>query len=85
MELRLATGLNGAVEAMPSKLKVTDSGPNWLRYRTPTPQEDNPKVVRAMETANIPIVTLSEVGRTLEEVYLEVVDAADEAERRQAS
>lgn len=81
MELRLGADLDGAVQAMPANLTVTETGSNWLRYRTASPDQDNPQVIRAMEAVNLPVVTLSEVGRTLEEVYLEVVDAADAAER----
>jgi ABC-2 type transport system ATP-binding protein len=85
MELRLAGDLNGAVEALPQQVQLMEKGPEWLRYRTHQPSQDNPRVVQAMHLANLPIVTLAEVGRTLEEVYLEVVGAADRAEGEKSS
>ncbi|MFP3853177.1 MAG: ABC transporter ATP-binding protein [Anaerolineales bacterium] len=80
MELRFSGVLNGAIENFPASLRLVGSGTDWLRYRTSEPTADNPTVLRAMETADVDVVTLSEVGRTMEEVYLEVVESADQAE-----
>ena len=75
MELQLGGSLNGAVEALPDELVVVSSGPSWLRYRTARPDRDNPRVLRAMDSAGVDVITLSEVGRSLEDVYLRVVGA----------
>jgi ABC-2 type transport system ATP-binding protein len=78
MELRLASRLDGAVEALPQGVEPLESGKDWLRYRTSKPERSNPRVLEAMSRAGLSVVTLAEVGRSLEEVYLRVVaDSAD--------
>jgi ABC-2 type transport system ATP-binding protein len=77
MELHLGTTLDGAVELLPEGLEVLSSGENWIRYKTANPNQTNPAVVRSMMESGIPIVTLSEVERSLEDLYLRVV-ASDE-------
>ncbi len=74
MELRLSGSLNGALQALPQEVTAIDNGDTWLRYRTSLPSRDNPKVLRAMERAGVDVVTLSDVGRSLEDVYLRVVE-----------
>lgn len=78
MELRLAEPLNGAVQALPASIDAIETGAGWLRYRTADPDTDNPRVLGAMGRAGLRVVTLREVGRSLEDVYLRVV-GEDEA------
>jgi ABC-2 type transport system ATP-binding protein len=73
MELRLASRLNGALQALPAGVEPLGSGENWVRYRTARPDQVNPRVIEAMSRAGLSVVTLTEVGRSLEEVYLSVV------------
>lgn len=80
MEVRLAGAINGAEGALPAAAKPIASGPNWIRYRVNDPTQINPSVLQALAASGAQVVTLSEVGRSLEEVYLEVVGMADRAE-----
>jgi ABC-2 type transport system ATP-binding protein len=73
MELRLACPLDGAVAHLPPGIELLESGRDWFRYRTASPEAVNPLLVAAMSSAGIPVVTLAEVGRSLEDVYLQVV------------
>ena len=73
MELCAAGPLDGALRTLPADLKVVASGPDWVRYQAGAPAEANPRVLAAMATAGVPVITLSEVGRSLEAVYLNVV------------
>ncbi len=75
MELRLAGALNGAAAHLPAGVAAVALGRDWLRYQASDPQSINPQVLSAMAQAGLPVVTLSEVGRSLEEVYLQVVGA----------
>jgi ABC-2 type transport system ATP-binding protein len=77
MELRLAHELDGALRALPMEVTPIATGPDWIRYRTSEPNRTNPRILHAMDQANIQVVTLSEVGRSLEDVYMEVVRAAE--------
>jgi len=73
MELRAAGPLDGALRNLPADLKIVASGPDWVRYQAGAPAQANPRVLAAMAMAGVPVVTLSEVGRSLEAVYLKVV------------
>jgi ABC-2 type transport system ATP-binding protein len=75
MELRVAGSLDGAVRLLPQGATLRETGPNWLRFESADPETVNPAVVRAMGRGGIEIVTLSEIGRSLEEVYLSVMQS----------
>jgi ABC-2 type transport system ATP-binding protein len=80
MEVSLANELDGAESELPDDILAVATGDSWIRYRVADPDRTNPMVLRALEAAGLDVVTLSEVGRTLEDVYLEVVDGAERAE-----
>lgn len=73
MELRLVDSLDGVLEYLPSELEPIEMGENWLRYRVSHPDRVNPKVLQAMAQAGVQVITLSEIERSLEDVYLQVV------------
>lgn len=73
MEARLDRALNGSVGELRGLVEVVEQGETWLRYRTPQPETDNPAVVRCLTGLGFGVVTLSEVSRTLEDVYLQIV------------
>jgi ABC-2 type transport system ATP-binding protein len=77
MELRLARSLDGAAGFLPNGIQPLEVGQDWLRYRTARPEADNPRVLRALGERGLEVVTLAEVGRSLEEVYLQVVGSED--------
>jgi ABC-2 type transport system ATP-binding protein len=74
MELRLAIPLDGAIRHLPQDLETVATGSNWIRYKASRPELVNPRVIDALTKAHIQVVTLSEVARSLEDVYLEVVE-----------
>jgi ABC-2 type transport system ATP-binding protein len=74
MELRVATELDGAVSAMPADVQLLARGERWIRYEVKDPDLTNPSVINAMMEAGVPIVTLAEVERSLEDLYLRVVE-----------
>jgi ABC-2 type transport system ATP-binding protein len=78
MELRLGQAVDGAVGLLPDGLTAVTFGPDWIRYRTADPVEVNPRVLAILAGAGLPVVTLSPVERTLEEVYLLAVGAPAE-------
>ncbi|MEM7031003.1 MAG: ABC transporter ATP-binding protein [Chloroflexota bacterium] len=78
MDLRLGQPLNGQMQQVEDWVTIIDSGPQWLRYSTADPETTNPKLVQLFTQTQVPVVTLSEVSRSLEEVYLKIV-ADDEA------
>ncbi len=73
MEVRLAGALNGLLGQL-GGLEITDHGPDWFRYRTTDPRADNPALLKQLDALGASVVTLSEVERRLEDVYLKIVE-----------
>jgi ABC-2 type transport system ATP-binding protein len=79
MELCLAGPLNGLVENLRDRVSVVSYGQDWIRYTVPNPVQFNPWLLTELTRQNISVITLSEVPRSLEEVYLQIVET-DQAE-----
>jgi len=74
MELRLARPANGVVKLVSDLVGLEAQGEDWLRYSTPNPQEINPLLLKTLASRGVGVVTLSEVPRSLEDVYLKAVE-----------
>jgi ABC-2 type transport system ATP-binding protein len=74
MEVRFAQPMNGTLAALRERLDVESHGDTWLRYWSHNPIDDNPRLLHWLSEQNVDVVTLSEVSRSLEEVYLRVVE-----------
>ena len=74
LELRLAQSLDGLLPELADLVTVETHGDNWLRYRTATPEAVNPRLLQRLAEHGTPVVTLSEVPRSLEDVYLHIVN-----------
>jgi ABC-2 type transport system ATP-binding protein len=73
LELRAAAPLNGVADDLADMVDIVESGRDWLRYRTPEPERVNPLILGRLAEQHLPVVTLAEVPRSLEDVYLQVV------------
>jgi ABC-2 type transport system ATP-binding protein len=80
MELRVAASLNGLVESLSSQVNVVSAGQNWVRYTVSNPHQFNPALLQNLAQQNVPVVTLSEVPRRLEEIYLQIVETDENIE-----
>lgn len=78
MEVTFAGAVDGAAALLPPGVQEVETGEGHLRYRTPTPELDNPRVLAAFSRAGFLVVTLSEVRRSLEEIYLQVVSGGSD-------
>ncbi|MGC9357092.1 MAG: ABC transporter ATP-binding protein [Anaerolineae bacterium] len=77
MEARFTQPSSNNIDSLVSEfVRVEESGVGWLRYRTEDPEETNPAVLHALLSAGVPVLTLQEVPRSLEAVYLRVVEEA---------
>ncbi|MBZ0291185.1 MAG: ABC transporter ATP-binding protein [Anaerolineae bacterium] len=81
MELRVNRTLNGLAKDIGDMVQVEETGTDWLRYRVVDPQITNPLLLHRVSELGIGVVTLSPVSQTLEDVYLQVVQA-DEAQEK---
>ncbi len=78
MELRLATrhapAMDDGIHALVQHYgNVEARGDGWIRYRAPDPAVANPRLLKALTEADIPVLTLSEVPRSLESAYLQAI------------
>lgn len=76
MELRLTDHCAAALPIVSRWVNVVEQGPGWIRYWTHSPETVNPVLLKSLAEAGVGVVTLSEVPRSLEAVYLRVVETA---------
>lgn len=74
MELHLAQSVDGVVKLISDLVQVEAQAKDRLRYFTPHPQKTNPLLLQTLTAHGVGVVTLSEVRRSLEDVYLRVVE-----------
>ncbi len=74
MEVRFAAPMNGTLGALRERLEVESHGDTWVRYWSNNPANENPPLLHWLSEQKVDVVTLSEVPRSLEEVYLRVVE-----------
>ncbi len=79
-EVRLGVDLDGQAFDLPPGATQTSLGTDWFRYRTTEPQVVNPAVLQSLVSRSIPVVSLQEVPRSLEQVYLQAVNTPDQGE-----
>jgi ABC-2 type transport system ATP-binding protein len=76
MELKLKDSSDGTLPVVSRFARLTEWGSNWLRYKTEEPEVVNPPLLQSLAEMGVQVVTLSEVPRSLEAVYLRVVEEA---------
>lgn len=59
---------------LPSDLQISTLGEGWLRYRSSHPERDNPLVLQYLLDQGLKVVSLEEVPRSLEQIYLQVIN-----------
>jgi ABC-2 type transport system ATP-binding protein len=74
--LKLADPINGIPE-LPPAVRLISHGPDWIRYSTDSPEEVNPHILRMFLSHDFPVVSLQEVPRSLEDVYLQAITTPD--------
>lgn len=65
---------------LPNGLQVSASGEDWLRYRPANPEHENSLVLQSLLDQRIPVVSLEKVPRSLEQIYLQVMNGPDGVE-----
>jgi ABC-2 type transport system ATP-binding protein len=84
-EVRLATSLTGRQFTLPPDTRLTSQGEDWFRFQSSTPREQIPQVVQSLVEQGLPVLRLTEVPRSLERLYLQAVNQADNGGSRQNS
>ncbi len=75
-ELRLAPPLPAAAArpALGDLVSIEYEEPTFLQYRCAAPGQVNPQIIARLAEQGLPLMTLAEVSRSLEDVYLRIVD-----------
>lgn len=79
-ELHLASTSDGIQPYQSEHVMLTAKGSNWVRYRVHNPGENNPHLLRYYLDCNAAVLSLEEVPRSLEKVYLHAISAPDSEE-----
>jgi ABC-2 type transport system ATP-binding protein len=75
MELRVAGPVSVVMDYLQEQAEVIvqAQAENWVQYAVSDPTRFNPTLLSELTRRNIPVITLSEVTRSLEDVYLNIV------------
>ncbi len=73
-EAKLSSAWAGADLDLPQGVTLTARGESDLRFRIDRPRQVNPLLVRELTLKNAPLVAFQEVPRSLEQVYLKVME-----------
>jgi ABC-2 type transport system ATP-binding protein len=74
MEIQLAHALGKPWSEVAQDVQVEAYQENYLRYRTATPRETNPRLIARLQREGAEIVTVAESPQSLEQVYLKLVE-----------
>ena len=72
-EIRFGTDQNLDQVNLPESIEFEGRGQNWLRYRSAQPEIDNPFVLQYLLNLGLKVVSLEELPRSLEQIYLQVM------------
>jgi ABC-2 type transport system ATP-binding protein len=76
-EARMIDPLDGTRYSLPDGVSVTAAGDNWIRFTSPDGEEANPAALHRLLDQGMRVAGLTEVPRSLEEVYLLVMRRAN--------
>ena len=76
-EVRLGCALNGSEIPIPPGVRLSEQGVDWFRYQTASPLEVNPAVLNRLLSQGLPVVGLYEIPRSLEQVYMNVINTPE--------
>ncbi len=69
-EIRFAQPWDDPLPTLPPGVEVVGRGSDWIHFRIEEPHRTNPLLLGALTAANMPLLTFSELPRSLEEAYL---------------
>ncbi len=78
--LQLANPLNGYHPTLPPDAKLVATGSDWIRFQAADPKKTNPIILQKLIAQGLEIVSLQEIPRSLEQVYLRAVNSPDNGE-----
>lgn len=77
LEIRTAAPINGTVAAMAAQVQVVERGDDWFRFVAPPDPNQHRALLRSLDEAGHAVVSLSAVPRSLETLYLRIVEGLE--------
>jgi len=74
MRLEVIGSVNGLADDLREIVQIETSGENWIDFIAPNPHQINPQILRRVLDQGVEVLTLSQRSRTLEDVYLKIVE-----------
>ena len=79
-EVRFSESMNGNTPTLPQGVDIQEKGEDWLRFISKTPDVINPLVVKNLVKQGFHVVSVQEISRSLEQVYLQAVSKSSDEE-----
>jgi ABC-2 type transport system ATP-binding protein len=79
-ELHLAGQLNGYRPTLPAGAVMSAMGENWIRFQVDDAARVNPLILHDFLEHGLPVISLQEVPRSLEQVYLQAINTPEGGE-----
>ncbi|HEU5011165.1 MAG TPA: ABC transporter ATP-binding protein [Roseiflexaceae bacterium] len=76
-ELRLANHMDTLPLLLDDLVTIEAVGTDWARFRCADPHAVNPQILARLVARGVPVVSLAELPRSLEQVYLRIVGEDD--------
>ncbi|NJK80131.1 MAG: ABC transporter ATP-binding protein [Chloroflexaceae bacterium] len=81
-ELRLATRGTAFDVLLGDLVTIEEQGADYVRYRCPEPHHSNPQIIARLAECGLPLMSIAEMPRSLEQVYLRIVEAQGQHDLR---
>ena len=72
-ELHFTSALPELPSDLPTGFEITRRGDHWIAYKTADPNRVNPIILQRMVENGLPVLSLQEVNRSLEKVYMQAI------------
>jgi len=79
-EVCLSVDIDGHKPHLPPEVDITSVGVRSLRFRTERPEQVNPQLLQSLFEQELPVMSLQEVPRSLEQVYLQAMSTAPDGQ-----
>jgi ABC-2 type transport system ATP-binding protein len=77
-EVKFSGEWNAHSLQLPPGVSLTETGADFFRYRVENPQEANPPILKQLVQSNVLVISVQEVSRSLELIYLKAMALAAE-------
>jgi ABC-2 type transport system ATP-binding protein len=81
-EVHVGALLNGQPIPLAAGAELTGRGANWIRFRAARPEIANPVLLQSLLSQGLPVISIQEMPRSLEQVYLQVMNTSRAEEER---